>query len=119
MTPPHEELGAEAPTIAVVVDDGPVRAALAKDLARRYAPDFEVLQLSSTVATAELTRFQRLAAVISTVELESSSGVELLRAVRSVHPDTRRVLLVDRGQWTSHPVRRPMVLGDVDGYLFA
>jgi hypothetical protein len=30
----------------------------------------------------------------------------------------RRILLVERGQWRDHPIRRAMVLGDVDGYVF-
>lgn len=62
---------------------------------------------------------QSLAVVISTVELRGRvTGVALLGGVRRAHPDARRVLLVDRGQWASHPVRRAMVLGEVDGYLF-
>ena len=118
MTAAAGELGGAGPMIAVVIDDADIGAAITADLERRYAPDFGVVQLSSAAADTELAAFDRLAAVISTVELESSSGVELLRAVRRTHPDARRVLLVDRGQWTSHPVRRAMVLGDVDGYLF-
>jgi len=106
------------PVIAVVIDEEATRAALAADLERRYAPDFQVVQVTSAAADHELPGIERLAVVISTVELATASGVELLRAVRRTHPDTRRVLLVDRGQWTSHPVRRAMVLGDVDGYLF-
>ena len=57
--------------------------------------------------------------LVSTVELDDDvPGVELLGGVRRAHPDARRVLLVRRGQWASHPVRRAMVLGEVDGYLF-
>jgi thioredoxin reductase (NADPH) len=118
MTEAAGELGGSVPVIAVVVDDADIGAAITADLERRYAPDFGVVQLSSAAADTGLAAFDRLAAVISTVDLENSSGVELLRVVRRTHPDARRVLLVDRGQWTSHPVRRAMVLGDVDGYLF-
>jgi thioredoxin reductase (NADPH) len=107
-----------SPVIAVVMDEEETRAAIAADLARRYAPDFDVVPLSSERADSELSVIEPLAVVISTVDIETSSGVELLRSVRRTHPDTRRVLLVHRGQWTSHPVRRAMVLGDVDGYLF-
>ena len=105
------------PVIAVVLDDPGLRTALAADLRQRYAPDFEVVELSSSAA--DFAPLRRLAAVVSSVELDGgASGVELLRGVRRTQPDTRRVLLVDRGQWSSHPVRRAMVLGDVDGYLF-
>lgn len=118
MAASSRESAAAGPVIAVVVDDAQTRAALTADLMRRYAADFDVVELSSAGAESELSATEDLAAVISTVELEGSSGVELLRGVRRTHSDTRRVLLVDRGQWTSHPVRRAMVLGDVDGYLF-
>jgi thioredoxin reductase (NADPH) len=66
-----------------------------------------------------LAEVENLAVVISTVVLAGDvTAPELLGGVRHTHPDARRVLLVDRGQWASHPVRRAMVLGQVDGYLF-
>ena len=71
------------------------------------------------MSDAALMEVQNLAVVVSTVELDGDvTGVELLGGVRRAHPDARRVLLVGRGQWASHPVRRAMVLGEVDGYLF-
>ena len=111
MTPP--------PAIAVVIDEPDMRAALATDLRRRYGADYEILELGSESVQAALTEVQNLAVVVSTVDLDGEvTGVELLGGVRRVHPDARRVLLVPRGQWASHPVRRAMVLGEVDGYLF-
>jgi thioredoxin reductase (NADPH) len=118
MTASPLEPAPRRPMIAVVSDDAQTSSAIAADLQRRYAADFRVVELSSTRAQIELSATEDLAAVISTVELEDFSGVELLRGIRRTHSDTRRVLLVDRGQWASHPVRRAMVLGDVDGYLF-
>ena len=46
------------------------------------------------------------------------TGVELLTSVRARHPQARRLLLVERGQWRGHPVREAMVLGQVDSYVF-
>ena len=56
---------------------------------------------------------------IAPPELTGTDGVELLAAVRAEHPDARRVLLVRRGDWgTQHAVRRAIVIGLVDSYLF-
>ncbi len=107
------------PTIAVVIDDQDTRAALATDLAQRYAAHYRIVELDSTTVGAALAGIDVLAAVITTVELGGdTTGVGLLSEVRRTHPDSRRILLVGRGQWASHPVRRAMVLGEVDGYLF-
>ena len=107
------------PVIAVVIDQPDTRAALGADLRRRYGADYTILELGSEQVISVLSGVQSLAVVICTVELAGRvTGVELLGGVRRAHPDARRVLLVDRGQWASHPVRRAMVLGEVDGYLF-
>ncbi len=108
------------PVIAVVIDEPDTRAALGLDLRRRYGTDYTILELGSEDFDPALVEVDDLAVVISTVELAGQvTGVELLGGVRRTHRDARRVLLVDRGQWASHPVRRAMVLGEVDGYLFA
>ena len=107
------------PVIAVVVDEPELRVALASDLRQRYSSDYAVLELGSEDVHPALSEVPNLAVVISTVELDGEvTGVELLAGVRRTHRDARRVLLVRRGQWASHPVRRAMVLGEVDGYLF-
>jgi thioredoxin reductase (NADPH) len=107
------------PTIALVIDDQDTRAELASDLAQRYAAHYRIAELESATVSEALADINVLAAVVTTVELEGgTTGVELLSDVRRTHPDARRILLVGRGQWASHPVRRAMVLGEVDGYLF-
>ena len=107
------------PVIAVVIDEPDMRSTLAADLRQRYGADYTILELGSESVGSALTEVQNLAVVVSTVELDGeATGVELLGGVRRLHPDARRVLLVRRGQWASHPVRRAMVLGEVDGYLF-
>jgi thioredoxin reductase (NADPH) len=107
------------PVIAVVVDQPETRAALAADLGRRYGVDYTILESGSGDVHRALAEVENLAVVISTVVLAGEvTGLELLGGIRRTHADARRVLLVDRGQWTSHPIRRAMVLGQVDGYLF-
>jgi thioredoxin reductase (NADPH) len=107
------------PVIAVVIDEPQTRAALAADLRQRYAADYAILALGSQNIESALTEVHTVAVVVSAVALAGElTGVRLLAGVRRAHPDARRVLLVARGQWASHPVRRAMVLGEVDGYLF-
>jgi thioredoxin reductase (NADPH) len=107
------------PTIAAVVDDVETRAALASDLRERYATHYDILELRSADARSAFADIETLAVVITMVDLErGESGIELLAEVRRTHPDARRVLLVGRGEWATHPVRRAMVLGEVDGYIF-
>ena len=107
------------PVIAVVVDEPDTRAALGLDLRQRYGGDYTILELRSDEVDPALVEVDSLAVVISAAELDGRvPGVELLGGVRRTHRDARRVLLVDRGQWASHPVRRAMVLGEIDGYLF-
>jgi thioredoxin reductase (NADPH) len=57
---------------------------------------------------------------VAATHLPSSdrSGIDLLRSVRAQHPNARRILLVDRGEWGDHPVRRAMALGEVTSYVF-
>jgi thioredoxin reductase (NADPH) len=111
-----------APTILVVADDDATRMQLTTDLAGRLEPDYRVHGMGSreTVGTDALRAFGPLAAVVAALDLDAwdDGGVGLLVAVRQHDPLTRRVLLVGRGTWTSHPVRTAMVLGHVDGYLF-
>ena len=61
-----------------------------------------------------------IAVVMAATELPNvgMTGVELLTSVRARHPQARRLLLVERGQWRGHAVREAMVLGQVDSYVF-
>jgi thioredoxin reductase (NADPH) len=110
---------APRPTIAVVIDDPETRGLLASDLRERYDAHYDLVDLSSAEAPSVFEGLSSLAAVVAPVGLDDGrSGIELLAGLRGSHPDARRVVLVGRGQWSSHPVRRAMVLGEVDGYLF-
>jgi len=112
-------LMADRPMIAVVADDPGVLRRLTEDLGSRFEPDFRVVGVSSLEADdAPLAEPESFAAVIAAAELATGSGVDMLARVRRRSPTARRVLLVERGQWRDHPVRRAMVLGHVDGYLF-
>ena len=107
------------PTIAVVIDERETRASLATDLRQRFDAHYDIVELPSAEAPSAFAAMDSLALVVTTEALDGErSGIELLAGLRGPHPDARRVLLVGRGQWSSHPVRRAMVLGEVDGYVF-
>jgi thioredoxin reductase (NADPH) len=109
-------------TILVVSDDLAMRDRLVADLSARFDRDYEVVGAGSSEVVRDgalVTPYERLAVVVAGVELEAElSGVDLLASVRRHAPLARRVLLVRRGTWSSHPVRTAMVLGHADGYLF-
>src|SRR4051794_28480198 len=110
---------ADRPIIAVVTDDSDQRDRLTDDLRRRFEPDFNVLGVSSSgVQDQLLVSSVRVAAVVAAAELGSGPAVRMLAKIRLTHAAARRILLVERGQWRDHPIRRAMVLGEVDGYLF-
>jgi thioredoxin reductase (NADPH) len=110
------------PTLLTVGDDARLRDRLADDLRRRYEPDYLVVTASgeearSLSASAELLL---LAAVVAPAALEvDGSGLGLMAEVHRTHPDARRLMLVARGEWRDHPVRRAMALGHLDGYIFS
>jgi thioredoxin reductase (NADPH) len=109
------------PTILIVTDDLEVRHRLADHVRRRFEADYEIAAVPGAearvmVASGELAP---LAAVIAPAGLGGDeSGVGLMAEVHRADPATRRVMLVPRGEWRDHPVRRAMGLGHVDGYLF-
>src|SRR5512132_2274573 len=110
------------PVIVVVADDGRVLDALARDLERRFGGDYLVLaERSPTEAVATLERLaaradEPVALVVAARHMEGLEGL-LLRA-RELHPAAKRVLLEQRGEWTSgEPVVRAMTLGQVDYLL--
>src|SRR5512132_373770 len=113
------------PVIVVVADDGRVLDALARDLERRFGGDYLVLaERSPTEAVATLERLaaqadEPVALVVAARHMEGLDGLGLLLRARELHPAAKRVLLEQRGEWTSgEPVVRAMTLGQVDYLLF-
>jgi thioredoxin reductase (NADPH) len=114
----------DLPVIAVVDDDPSVRDPLAADVAARFAADYEVIGVGSAAAPdlwARLAADGRAVAVaIAGEDLPEAgtTGEDVLLQVRELQPHVRRMLLIRRGEWRHHPVRRAMALGHVDSYLF-
>ena len=122
------------PLIVVAAGDGseqtaavghpPLRDQLVEALRHRFDRDYEVVGIDPQRVVDLLAQMSStgrpVAAVIagSTENSGSAAAVGMLAKVRARSAGTRRILLVQRGGWRTHPVREAMVLGHVDGYLF-
>lgn len=113
----------EKPVLFLVHDDGAVLDALADDLGRRFGADYRVIaERAAAAALATLERLageQDVALLIAARHLAGLSGIDVLARAHQLHPAAKRVLLVDRGEWTSgEPVVRALTLGRLDFVLF-
>jgi len=88
-----------AKSVLLTVDDDPsVLAAIDRDLRRQYRADYRVMKATSGAEALDAAR--QLAARNTPIALflvdqrmPGMSGIELLREVKPLHPDSRRVLL--------------------------
>ena len=115
--------------LVLVIDESP--AALERveaELARSFSADFRIRgETDADAAIAvleEATRNGRpVALVLSSLRLGDTPGAETLRKVRRLHPDARRVLLMQWGAWsdrtTSDEVLAALALGDADYYVLS
>jgi thioredoxin reductase (NADPH) len=86
------------PAIMAVDDDGPVLAAVERDLRERYAEHYQVLAASSGDQALDLLRRLRLredavALLLVDQRMPGMNGTEFLAASRELYPDAKRVLL--------------------------
>jgi thioredoxin reductase (NADPH) len=104
--------------------DPPLRGQLVDALRHRFGGDYEVVGIDPERVLdllSEMSSAGRTVAAVVAGSNENPGGnaaVGLLAKVRARSAGTRRILLVQRGGWRTHPVREAMVLGHVDGYLF-
>lgn len=85
-------------TVLVVDDDEPFRLSLARALQRRQVTAFTAATIAEAVALAETT-MPTYAAV--DLRLGDGNGLELVRILREIVPDTRVVLLTGYGNIAS------------------
>src|SRR4051794_36865504 len=96
---PPGRVGAMSPPVLLAVDDdGPVLAAIERDLRERYSEHYRVMASSSGEQALELLRRLRLreeagGLMLVDQRMPGMSGTELLTASRQLYPDARRVLL--------------------------
>jgi thioredoxin reductase (NADPH) len=114
----------ENPALVVVDGDAAERAALERDLTRRFGADYRVV--TAATAPAALERLQQtregggeVAVLLADQWLPGMTGVELLRRARALCPGAQKGVLVRYGDWsTVEPLQQAAVLGQLDFFLF-
>jgi len=86
------------PIILTVDDDAAVLGAIERDLRQRYRTDYRIMKASSPeegiAAAKELAaRNTPVALFLVDQRMPGMTGIELLREVRALHPEARKVLL--------------------------
>lgn len=114
------------PLILAVDDEPPPLERLRTELERRYGGDYRVATTSSAANALDiLERAQAagddVALVLADQWLGDRTGTEVLARVRVVHPQAKRALLIEFGDWGDRPtadaILRAMALGDIDYYV--
>ncbi len=110
------------PVIFVIDDDARVVGALRDDLSRRFGRDFRLI--AETSAAAGLATLGELAGKRAPVallivdhEMAELTGIEFLARAHRLHPQAKRVLLVERDYSASSPVVEAMTLGQADYHI--
>ncbi len=89
--------GADKPIILVVDDEEAIRSAIGRILSRADYRHFEASDPNTALGLADLYPF---ALVLCDVNMPGGSGLEMLRALRRVHPDIAVVMvtgMTDKG----------------------
>ena len=118
---------ADRPAVILAVDDDPDAIALiGSELEDRYGRSYTIRTARATSIALEVLRAlkaegERVALVLTDQWLPDGTGSELLEQVRDLFPHSRRLLLIDWGDWavdaTARPLRRGIGLGLIDYYL--
>jgi thioredoxin reductase (NADPH) len=112
------------PVFLVIAENGSVREGLSADLRRRFEADYRVVGVASpTTALTMLTELahasQDVTLLIADERLTEMGAVDFLERAHELHPAAKRVLLVERGDWSSaHPAITAMALGQIDYHLY-
>jgi thioredoxin reductase (NADPH) len=112
------------PTFVLVVEDGSRLEALRRDLSRRYEADYQVIAVASAAAALGTLRDLagsgvEVALVFADERMARMNAVDFLVRARDLHPGARRVLLIERGDWSAvHPAVSAMALGKIDYHLY-
>ncbi|HEY6595388.1 MAG TPA: FAD-dependent oxidoreductase [Asanoa sp.] len=112
------------PVFLVVAENESVREGLSADLRRRFTADYRVVGVASpTTALTMLADLARAAKdvtlLIADERLTEMGAVDFLVRAHELHPAAKRVLLVERGDWSAtHPAVSAMALGQIDYHLY-
>lgn len=114
---------ASQPVILLIDDDRETLAELREVVERRYGADYHVLPESSTESGLTLlhdlrTRNADLALVVADQWMPGMTGVDFLSRVHDLHPDAKRVLVIDAmDQRASAPLAQALALGRIDQHV--
>jgi thioredoxin reductase (NADPH) len=114
----------QRPVFVLVSGDGSRLEALSRDLRRRFESDYRVVgAVSPAAALAMLADLAgsggEVALVIADEHLTGMLAVDFLARAHGLHPGAKRVLLIDRGNWSAaHPAVAAMAVGKIDYYLY-
>jgi thioredoxin reductase (NADPH) len=110
------------PVLFVIDHDPGVVRALRDDLGRRYGEDFRVVGASSPTAGLAMLRdladkHAAVALLIVDHHMREMSGAEFLACAHALHPQAKRVLLVERDYSVRSPVIQALTLGQADYHI--
>ncbi len=112
------------PLILVVSGNETVRQQLVHDIAHRFRADYAVAGAATTDAALDRLGSQgssgaTTALVVVDERLGDLPSSDFLRRVHQLEPQAKRILLIERGNYSSrHPVVTAMALGQVHYHLF-
>lgn len=112
------------PVFFVVDGDRPRLEALTRDLQRRYGADYDVVGAAAATALTILKDLANtgaeVALLIADERLTEVPAVDLLERAHDLHPGAKRILLIERGDWSAaHPAVTAMATGQIDYHLYA
>jgi len=108
----------------VLSENGPGLEALASDLERRYAADYQVVSMASaSEALSRLAEFARAGAEVTLLmadqRLAEMPALDFLARAHQLHPGAKRVLLIEHGDFSAtNPMVRARALGKIDYHLW-
>jgi thioredoxin reductase (NADPH) len=104
------------PVVLVVSPEG---AALGADLRRRYEADYAVLAPGDQESALRALRETPGPVALLIADERLSDPVQFLNQAHDLHPGAKRVLLVQRGDWSAaHPAIAALALGRIDYHLY-
>jgi len=110
--------------IVVVSHDADIRAALSRELSRRYAEDYRIVVCENPDRlNAHVRNLVRagapVAMVVGGLGTEDPDGIEVLAGIRAVDPTAMRVVAVRWGAWeTARPIFDAVTLGRIDHWMY-
>lgn len=110
------------PVLFVLDDDAGVVHALRYDLSRRFSEDFRIIGETSAAAGLAVLRavaekHEPVALLIADHGMSEMPGTDFLARAHHLHPQAKRVLLVERDYSAHSPVVQAMTLGQADYHL--